>query len=106
MNSTVKVLLVVGLLVVVGALLVGVMGLAALFPFSSSVQATTQAEINGSDDAGLANPASTYCLEQGYTLEMLEDAAGGQYGVCIFPDGSQCDEWTFYRGECGPGVDD
>lgn len=27
----------------------------------------------------------------------------GAYGVCVFPDGSECDEWAFFRGECGPG---
>jgi putative hemolysin len=49
---------------------------------------------------GLANPASVYCEEQGYTLEMRTDADGGQHGMCIFPDGSECEEWAFYRGEC------
>ena len=54
-------------------------------------------------DVGLANPASVYCEEQGYTLEIRTDASGNQYGVCIFPDGSECEEWAFFRGECGPG---
>ncbi|MBN1260537.1 MAG: DUF333 domain-containing protein, partial [Anaerolineae bacterium] len=27
----------------------------------------------------------------------------GQYGVCIFPDGSECDEWAFFNGACAPG---
>jgi putative hemolysin len=52
---------------------------------------------------GLANPAAVYCEEQGYTLEMRTDADGGQHSVCIFPDGSECEEWAFYRGECSPG---
>ena len=52
----------------------------------------------------MANPASVYCQEQGYTLEMRTDASGGQYGVCIFPDGSECDEWAYYRGECSPNT--
>lgn len=51
---------------------------------------------------GLANPASVYCEEQGYALEMRTDADGGTYGVCEFPDGSECEEWAFYRGECKP----
>jgi putative hemolysin len=51
---------------------------------------------------GMANPASVYCEGRGYTLEMRTDADGGQYGVCIFADGSECGEWAFYRGECGP----
>jgi hypothetical protein len=52
-------------------------------------------------NANMANPASVYCEEQGYQLEMREDE-NGQYGVCIFPDGSECDEWAYFRGECGP----
>lgn len=51
---------------------------------------------------GLANPASVYCEEQGYTLEMQTDADSGTYGVCKFPDGSECEEWAFYRGDCKP----
>jgi len=49
---------------------------------------------------GIANPASVYCEEQGYKLEIRNDEQGNQYGVCIFPDGSECDEWEYYRGEC------
>jgi putative hemolysin len=52
---------------------------------------------------GLANPASVYCEDQGYTLEIRADESGGEYGVCIFPDGSECEEWAFFRGECAPG---
>jgi putative hemolysin len=103
MNRTMKILLVVGLIVMVGALLVGMMGLAALLPFRSSIQATTQSEVNTlPTDIGLANPASVHCIEQGYTLQMLEAEDGGQFGVCVFPDGSQCEEWAFFRGECSP----
>ena len=53
--------------------------------------------------AGLANPASVYCEEQGGTLEIRSDEAGNQYGVCIFEDGSECEEWAFFQGECQPG---
>lgn len=55
------------------------------------------------DGAGLANPASVHCQEQGGRLEMRQDKEGGQYGVCIFEDGSECEEWAFYRDECVPG---
>jgi WD40 repeat protein len=34
---------------------------------------------------------------------MRTDASGGVAGVCIFPDGSECDEWAYFRGECKPG---
>ena len=54
------------------------------------------------EGAGLPNPAAAYCQEQGYKYEIRTAADGSQSGVCIFPDGSECDEWAFYRGECGP----
>lgn len=57
---------------------------------------------NAAADAELPNPASVYCEEQGYRVEIRTDDQGGQYGVCVFPDGSECDEWAYYRGECGP----
>ena len=49
----------------------------------------------------MANPASTFCVEQGYELE-IRDEAGGQVGYCIFPSGAECEEWAFFRGECSP----
>jgi putative hemolysin len=48
---------------------------------------------------GLANPASTYCTEQGYTLDIRKDAYGSETGYCVFPLG-ECEEWAFFRGEC------
>lgn len=62
----------------------------------SSNQATPTPEGN------LPNPASVYCEENGGKLEFREDASGGVDGICIFPDGSECDEWAYYRDECQP----
>ena len=53
--------------------------------------------------AGMANPASVHCEEQGGRVEIVEDPDGSQRGVCVFPDGSRCDEWAFHRGRCAPG---
>ncbi len=52
--------------------------------------------------AGIANPASAYCKQQGNRSELRTAADGSQSGVCIFSDGSQCDEWAYFKGECGP----
>jgi putative hemolysin len=49
---------------------------------------------------GMANPAAVYCRELGYEYE-IADTAEGQSGVCIFPDGSTCNEWSFLQGKCG-----
>ncbi|MEZ4769289.1 MAG: DUF333 domain-containing protein [Caldilineales bacterium] len=53
---------------------------------------------------GLANPASVFCADNGGTPDIRSDAAGNQTGYCVFPDGSECDEWAYLRGECAPGV--
>ena len=50
--------------------------------------------------AGLANPASVYCHGLGYVEETRENDEGS-YGVCIFPDGTECDSWDFLAGRCG-----
>lgn len=47
-------------------------------------------------EANLPNPASVYCEEHGGRLDLST-------GICTFPDGSQCDEWAYVRGECQPG---
>jgi putative hemolysin len=59
-----------------------------------------------SENIQIANPASVYCVQSGYTLEIRTAAGGGQYGVCIFPDGSECEEWAFFRNECGAAYRD
>ena len=76
---------------------------AALFSAAMFMTACSEAEETPTDEVGLANPASVYCEEQGYTLELRKDEEGGMYGVCVFPDGSECEEWAFFRGECQPG---
>jgi putative hemolysin len=53
--------------------------------------------------AGIANPASVNCEERGGTLELREEPAG-TVGICVFDDGSRCEEWRYFRGECAPGA--
>ena len=45
---------------------------------------------------GMANPASVYCLKQGGELEMRE-GPGGTAGYCRLPDGTEVDEWAYFR---------
>lgn len=54
--------------------------------------------------AGVPNPASVYCEQNGNKLEIRTATDGSQSGICIFSDGSACDEWAYFRGECGPAV--
>ena len=72
-------------------------------PLVSPLPTATAEEEAFESPIGLANPASLFCEEQGYELEMREEA-GGTAGYCLFPDGTECEEWAFYRGECEPGM--
>ena len=53
--------------------------------------------------ADMPNPASVFCEENGGTLELRSDASSAVQGVCVFQDGSECDEWAFFHDECKPG---
>ena len=53
---------------------------------------------NPNENAEIANPASVYCEENGGTL-VLEEGAW----LCMFEDGSYCEEWSYQRWECQPG---
>lgn len=57
--------------------------------------------VSGENIGQIANPASVYCEKQGGKLEIRTGADGGQTGFCKFPDGSECEEWKYFRGECG-----
>lgn len=52
--------------------------------------------------SALANPASVKCNLDGGVLVTQKDANGGEYSNCKFPDGSVCEEWAYYHGECSP----
>jgi putative hemolysin len=65
---------------------------------------TTEPAAMDLPQAGIPNPASVYCKQNGNKLEIHTAADGSQSGICIFPDGSTCDEWAYYRGECGPAA--
>ncbi len=59
--------------------------------------ATSTAEV---PQMGLPNPASVYCKQKGNKLVPAAD--GSQNGFCIFPDGSACDGWAYYRENAVP----
>jgi putative hemolysin len=51
----------------------------------------------------IANPASQNCVKQGGIEVTHTRGDGSQYGVCVFQDNQQCEEWALYRGECPLG---
>jgi eight-cysteine-cluster-containing protein len=48
----------------------------------------------------IPNPASAYCKEIGGRTEIRRDTQGNEYGICILPNGTECEEWALYRSEC------
>ncbi|MGF1668749.1 MAG: DUF333 domain-containing protein [Acidimicrobiia bacterium] len=54
---------------------------------------------DGGDDVEtqIPNPASVFCEEQGGIVRIETAADGGQSGVCVLQDGTEVDEWEFYR---------
>ena len=51
---------------------------------------------NPDENAEIANPAAVNCEENGGTLNLEE-------WLCMFDDGSYCEEWAYQRWECQPG---
>ena len=51
----------------------------------------------------LGNPASKFCMDNNGKLDFRKNTEGGEYGVCLFEDGSECEEWAFYNDACKPG---
>ena len=47
--------------------------------------------------AGIANPASEFCVAQGGELIPMEDEEWNQYAMCRFADGSEIEEWEYFR---------
>jgi len=86
------------------ALIACTVAVRAIIGYFSVTQATSDSTATDIPQAGIPNPASVYCNEQGNKNEIRMASDGSQSGICIFPDGSTCEEWAYYRGECGPAA--
>ncbi len=60
-------------------------------------------KLQPTDTNQIPNPASVFCKENGGTEENRQAADGSVAGFCLFSDGSECDEWAYFRGECKVG---
>lgn len=49
--------------------------------------------------AGIANPASEACVKGGGNIEIRNTTDGSEYGMCVFANGTTCEEWALFRGE-------
>lgn len=89
MRKQTKTIVTIGAIIIVGIIL-----------FSFYPGENNEIEIIIHNEIGLANPASGYCSALGYESR-TDEVEGGQLGICIFPDKTECSSWSFYRGECG-----
>lgn len=53
--------------------------------------------------AAKVNPASLNCKQAGGTLLILKRGDGGEYGICRFEDGRECEEWAMFLSFCPAG---
>ncbi len=86
------------------ALIAGILILAAFLSgcLTKPATPTPMPDNDGEEDPfiGMPNPASFYCQEMGYELEMRETNQG-TVGICHLPGGIECEEWEFLAGGCG-----
>jgi hypothetical protein len=45
----------------------------------------------------MPNPASVYCEEQWGKLSIVKDAEWNESGMCKLADGTEVEEWEYYR---------
>jgi putative hemolysin/membrane-bound inhibitor of C-type lysozyme len=64
---------------------------------------TSLANLAHANDLQLANPASAHCTNNGGQLELRRTPEGTE-GICYFENGSECDEWAYFKGECNVGM--
>ena len=70
------------------ALIACTVAVRAIIGYFSVTQATSDSAATDIPQAGIPNPASVYCKEQGNKHEIRMAADGSQSGICVFPDGS------------------
>ena len=63
---------------------------------------TQQLNVRTGLKAGMTNPASDYCVQQGGQSLIVKDSQGNEYGLCQLPGNRVEDEWSFYH-YCNPG---
>jgi len=77
---------------------------AAYFPAPQAENSPSGAEFTGDSTMSvtrIGNPAFDNCIRWRGRSEVRKGVTG-EYGACIFQNGSECEEWELLRGECRP----
>lgn len=104
--SILQVIIVLALMAVIALVAVRVMDAKTDRESMHSKKVVTQenmTEATPTPSNTIANPASTNCVNKGGQLVIQTLPNGGQYGVCMFPDNQECEEWALYNGSCPDG---
>ena len=49
------------------------------------------------ENTQIANPAAEYCVAQGGTVNIVKDEEWNESGMCKLADGTEIDEWEYFR---------
>jgi len=55
-----------------------------------------------SNQTSIANPASENCEKKGGVFTITKGPIG-EYGICVFEDNRECEEWALFHNECPEG---
>jgi putative hemolysin len=69
----------------------------------ADTDSNSQPVTNEKDSSYLPNPASVTCIKKGGEVVIEKRGDGGEYGICLFEDNRQCEEWAMLRGNCPVG---
>lgn len=94
--SIVIVLIVFGILLIVNPLKKDSKNEDNTLPTNEVTQKTTN---DKESTSSISNPASTFCEENGGSLEIVASADGSQFGMCNLENYS-CEEWAYFNGKC------
>lgn len=77
---------------------VAVVSLVACGGDDTPTDTTAATDTTTAGSTQIANPASEYCVAQGGTVEIV-DEADGQVGYCNLPDGQRIEEWEYFNSQ-------
>jgi putative hemolysin len=92
-----RIVIILGLFLVAGILVAGCTQQPA--PVQAPAPTHTSLTTTSPAGAGIANPASVNCGNLGGKTEIRKNADGSEYGMCMFTNGTSCEEWRLFRGE-------
>ena len=84
-------------IMITSMLIISITGMAANFKMFKKKKKDNTSVTQTAPATGMANPASVYCEKQGGKSVTVRDRKGNEKGVCKFKNGTQIDEWDYYR---------